>query len=68
MRAETVATWTFVGFGLLMIGALLYALQVTDGTLPKFLGTVGGVYFCIGIVLTVMHNRHMIKRTRAGQE
>jgi hypothetical protein len=29
---------------------------------------MGLVYFGIGVVLTIMHDRHMIKRTRAGRE
>ncbi|HLO00736.1 MAG TPA: hypothetical protein VK208_19920 [Pyrinomonadaceae bacterium] len=69
MRIEIIRTWIFVGFGLLMLGTLLYMFKVTeDGNLARFLGVVGIVYFCIGVVLSVMHESHMAKRTRAGQE
>jgi hypothetical protein len=69
MRIETIGAWIFLGFGLLMLGALLYVLGVTeDANLARFLGTVGGVYFCIGGVLTIIHDRHMAKRTRARRE
>ena len=67
MRLATITTWLFVGFGLVMIGALLYLFQVTeDGKFARFLGVLGIVYFGIGIVLTLMHDRHMAKRTQAG--
>jgi len=69
MRVEIIGAWIFVGFGLLMLGALLYVLGVTeDGNLARFLATVGGVYFCIGGVLTIIHDRHMARRTQAGRE
>lgn len=69
MRLATITAWLFVGFGLLMIGALLYLFQITeDGKLARFLGLLGVVYFGIGVVLTLMHDQHMLKRTRAGQE
>jgi hypothetical protein len=51
-----------------MIGTLLYNSRVLqDGKLGIFLAVVGLVYFSIGVVLSVMHDRHMLKRTRAGQ-
>ena len=68
MRSDTVKTWIFVGFGLLMIDTLSYTLRITDGKLASVAAAVGVVYFCIGVVSSVIHDRHMIKRTRAGQE
>jgi hypothetical protein len=38
------------------------------GKLAQFVAVMGLVYFGIGVVLTIMHDRHMIKRTRAGRE
>jgi hypothetical protein len=38
------------------------------GKLARFLAAMGAVYFGIGAVLIVMHDRHMAKRTRAGRE
>jgi len=69
MRLATITAWLFVGFGLLMIGALLYLFQITeDGKLARFLGLLGVVYFGIGVVVTLVHDRHMLKRTQAGRE
>jgi hypothetical protein len=70
MRIETIKAWMFVGFGLLLIiGMLLYVFEVTaGGKLAQFVAVMGLVYFGIGVVLTIMHDRHMIKRTRAGRE
>jgi preprotein translocase subunit SecG len=69
MRTETAINWIFVGFGLLAIGMLLYMFEVTeDGLLAKFLEIIGVVYFAIGMVLAVIHNKHMLKRMRAGRE
>ena len=65
MRSETAITWILVGFGLLAIGTLLYISEVTEGL---FLEIIGVVYFAIGMVLAVMHNKHMLKRMRAGRE
>ena len=56
----------FVGFCLLIVGTWLYLFEITQG--GKFLAVMGLVYFGIGAVLIVMHDRHMAKRTRAGQE
>jgi predicted membrane channel-forming protein YqfA (hemolysin III family) len=67
MRLATVTAWIFVGFGLLMIGALLYLFQITEG-LARFLGVVGVIYFAVGVVLSVIHDQHMAERTRAGRE
>jgi hypothetical protein len=67
MRIETVIAWIFVGFGLLMLGTLLYIGSVYGG-LGRFLAVVGAVYFGIGVVLTLMHDHHMDKRTQAGRE
>jgi hypothetical protein len=39
-----------------------------DGKLAGFLAAMGVVYFGIGAVLIVVHDRHMAKRTRAGRE
>ena len=44
----------------------LQSLQA--GKLAQFVAVTGLVYFGIGVVLTIMHDRHMIKRTRAGRE
>ena len=66
-KSETASAWIFVGFGLVTIGAWLYAFGVTeDGSLARFLAVMGFVYFNIGLILSVMHGRHMDKRTRAG--
>ena len=69
MRIETIKGWMLVGFGLLIIGMLLYVFEVTaDGELAQFVAVMGLVYFGIGAVLTIMHDRHTIKRKRAGRE
>jgi ABC-type multidrug transport system permease subunit len=69
MRIETITAWIFIGFGLLMIGTLLYMFEITEGgKLARFLAVIGLVYFCIGVMLTLTHDRHMAKRTRAGRE
>ena len=65
MRVETIAACIFVGLGLLMIGTLLYMFQITEG---RFLAVLGIVYFGIGMVLTLTHDRHMAKRMQAGRE
>ena len=65
MSVETIAAWIFVGFGLLMIGTLLYMFQITEG---RFLAVLGIVYFGIGMTLILTHDRHMGKRTQAGRE
>ena len=56
----------FVGFCLLIIGTWLLLFGVTEG--GKFLIVIGLIYFGIGAVLSVIHDRHMIKRTRARHE
>ena len=70
MRIETIKGWMLVGFGLLFIGMLLYVCLKSPQTdkLAQFVTVMGLVYFGIGVVLTIMHDRHMIKRTRAGRE
>lgn len=68
MRIETITAWIFIGFGLLMIGTLLYTLRLADGKLASVVAAVGVVYFCIGVASSLIHARHMEKRTRAGQE
>ena len=37
------------------------------GKLAQFVAVTGLVYFGIGVVLTIMHDRHMIKRTERGE-
>jgi hypothetical protein len=62
MRRETIAVWIFVGFGLLMLGVLLYVLGLAEAAFARL---VAGV----GIVLSVMHDRHdMARRTQAGND
>jgi hypothetical protein len=69
MRIETITAWIFIGFGLLMIGALLDILQITeDGKFARFLAVMGAVYFIIGVMLTLTHDRHMARRMRAQRE
>ena len=69
MRIETIRTWMFAGFCLLTLGTLLSMFEVTaGGRLGIFLALVGLVYFGVAIVVTLIHDRHMAKRTRAGQE
>jgi hypothetical protein len=65
VRIETVSAWMLVGFSLLTLGTLLYISQVA-ARLAMFITAMGLVYFAIGLVLGVVHNKHMIKRTRAG--
>jgi hypothetical protein len=46
----------------------MYVFNIPEaGKLAGFLAVMGFVYFGIGAVLTVMHDRHMAKRTRAGR-
>jgi formate/nitrite transporter FocA (FNT family) len=66
MRIETIRAWIFVGFGLLLIGALIYLLQISK--LATFVAVMGAIYFAIGMLLIVSHDQHMAKRTRAGRE
>jgi len=56
----------FVGFGLLLVGTWLVLFGVTED--GKFLAVIGLVYFGISLVLTLIHDRHMMRRTRARQE
>ena len=69
MRTGTIAAWIFVGLGLLMIGTLLYMFEVTEArNLGRVLVAVGLVYFVIGLVLLLKHDRHMAKHMRGMQE
>jgi len=69
MRIETVTVWIFVGLCLLTIGALLYMLEIPEGSeLGSFLTVMGLVYFAIGGTLLLRHDRHMVKRMRAGRD
>jgi len=69
MRMETASTWILASLCLLTIGMALYVLKgPEDGKLAGFLTGMGAIYFGIGAVLIVMHDRHMAKRTRAGRE
>ena len=69
MRMETASAWILASLCLLTIGMVVYVFKVPeDGKLAGFLVAMGLVYFGIGAVLTVMHDRHMAKRTRAGRE
>ena len=67
MRVETIKVWTLLGFGLLAVGSLLNLLQVASQW-AIFLAVMGVVYFVIGIVLGIVHDRHMQTRTRAGRD
>ena len=69
MRMETASAWILASLCLLTIGMALYVLKgPEDSKLAGFLTAMGAVYFGIGAVLIVMHDRHMAKRTRAGRE
>ena len=44
---------------------LLYVFEAPQaGKLAQFGAVMGLLYFGIGVVLTIMHDGHMIKRTR----
>jgi len=69
MRRETASTWILASLFLLTIGMALYVFNFPGhGKLAGFLAAMGFLYFCIGAVLTIIHDRHMAKRTRAGRE
>lgn len=71
MRPGTITAWLVIGWGLTgigVIGIFLAAAGLTDGKLPVFLAAVGFVYFIIGGVSAIAHDRHMAKRTRAREE
>jgi len=56
-----------VGFCLVLAGMYLYMLQITEGgKLAVFLAAMGLVYFSIGVILSLIHDQHMTKRTRAA--
>lgn len=66
MRIEIVRAWMLVGFCLVLGGMYLYMLQITEGgKLAVFLAAMGLVYFSIGVILSLIHDQHMTKRTRA---
>ena len=69
MRIETIRAWLFVGLLLQMAGIFLYMLEATaDGRLAILLAALGFVYFMVGAVLSLIHDKHMAERTRAGRE
>ena len=67
MRSETAWAWILASLSVLAIGTVLYVFNVS-GKLVGILTAVGFVYFVIGAVLSVMHDRHMDERTRVGRE
>ena len=68
MRGETASAWIPASLCLLVMGIAVYVFKTPEaGKLTGFLAVMGFVYFGIGAVFTVMHERHMAKRTRAGQ-
>ena len=69
MRSETIRTWLLVGFFPLTMGTVLYMSEAIEGgKLAVFLAVVGLIYFGIGVTLSYMHGRHMVRRTRAGRD
>lgn len=69
MRRETPSAWILASLCLLAIALAVYVFKIPEaGKLAGFLAVIGFVYFSIGAVLTVIHDRHMGKRTRAGRE
>jgi len=69
MRRETASAWILASLCLLAIGVAVYVFNIPEACkLAGFLAVMGFVYFGIGAVLTLMHDRHMAKRTRAGRE
>ena len=50
MRIQTVMAWIFVGFGLVMMGMLLYMAQFIE--FGRFLAVMGVLYFGIGVRLS----------------
>ncbi|HEX7229485.1 MAG TPA: hypothetical protein VF452_03755, partial [Candidatus Binatia bacterium] len=61
--------WILTGFCILAVGVAVYVFNLPQyDKLVGFLAALGLVYFVIGAVLSVMHDRHMDKRTRAGLE
>ena len=68
MRSETASAWILASLCLLVIGIAVYVFNIPEaGKLAGFLAVMGFIYFGIGAVLTVIHDRHMAKRTRAGR-
>ena len=68
MRIETALNWILVSICLMIIAPAVYAFNVDgNGKLAALLVAMGLVCFGIGAVLTVMHDRHMARRTRAGR-
>ena len=69
MRIETIRAWLFVGLLLQMAGIFLYMLEATaDGRLAILLAAVGFVYFVVGAVLSLIRDKHMAERMRAGDD
>ena len=69
MRIETAWALILTSLCLLALGVAVYVFNVPQsGKLVGFLALMGAVYFSIGAVLTVIHDRHMANRTRAGWE
>ena len=69
MRIETASAWILASLCVLTIGTALLIFKVPQAI--KFAGlliAMGLVYFGIGAVLIVMHDRHMARRTRAGRD
>jgi len=69
MRIETASAWILASLCVLTIGTALLIFKVPEAS--KFAGlliAMGLIYFGIGAVLIVMHDRHMAKRTRARKE
>ena len=51
------------------MGTVLYMSEAIEGgKLAVFLAVVGLIYFGIGVTLSYMHGRHMVRRTRAGRD
>jgi hypothetical protein len=67
MRSQTASAWVLSSLCLLAIAMVLYVFK-RPGKLTGFLAVMGFIYFGIGAVLTVIHDHHMTKRTRAGRE
>ena len=69
MRIETPLAWILASLFLVTIALALFVFDGPEGgKLAGFLAVMGVIYFGIGAVLIVIHDRHMAKRTRAGWE
>ena len=67
MRIETASAWILASLCLLAIAIGLYVFDV-PGKLTGFFAAMGVVYFGVGALLIVIHDRHMAKHSRAGWE